>query len=142
MLGGVLAQKPMASVDPGLMNLQRFAAPDGVRITASPDEARRLYENPATPEEQKIKETATEFVSILFSMVFKEMDKTVERTGFLDGGKYEEMFRSQILDEHAKRASGQQGNELAHRVYEMLRHAAVRPPADGATAPKGLDLVG
>ena len=138
MLDGVLARKPMASVDPSLMNLQRFATPKSAQILASPEEVRRLFENPETPEEQKLKETATEFVSILFGMVFKEMDKTVERTGFLDGGQYEEMFRSKILDEYAKKASGQQGNELAHRVFEMLRAASPNVQA----AREGLDLVG
>lgn len=138
MIENVLAQKPMASVDPSLLNLQRFATPRNARVLASPEEARRLYENPQTPEEEKIKETASEFVSILFGMVFKEMDKTVERTGFLDGGEYENMFRSMVLDEHAKKAAGQQGNELAHRVYEMLRSAATKTE----TPQGGLDLVG
>ncbi|OIO33591.1 MAG: hypothetical protein COS94_02275 [Candidatus Hydrogenedentes bacterium CG07_land_8_20_14_0_80_42_17] len=103
-------------------NLQRFAAPNG-NIVRSPEESQRLYESAKTPEEQKIKKTADEFVSILYGMLFREMDKTVERTGLLDGGKTEEMFRSFVFDEYAKNASSNTGTVLNNRIYEMLYEA-------------------
>jgi len=103
-------------------NLQRFAAPNG-NIVRSPEESQRLYESAKTPEEQKIKKTADEFVSILYGMLFREMDKTVERTGLLDGGKTEEMFRSFAFDEYAKNASSNTGTVLNNRIYEMLYEA-------------------
>ncbi len=117
-------------------------APSSLRIVRSPEQAARLYEQASTPEQRKIRETADDFVSILFGMLFKEMDKTVERTGFLDGGETEEMFRSFVYDEYAKKASTQGGNVLTHRVYEMLyeanasrRGASAAAPAATAPAP-------
>lgn len=94
-----------------------------VNVVKSPEEARKHYESASTPEEKKIKKTADEFVSILYGMLIREMDKTVDRTGFLDGGKTEEMFRSFVYDEYAKEASQQRGSILNHKVYEMLYNA-------------------
>jgi Rod binding domain-containing protein len=100
------------------------------------ESARELYENASTPEEKKIRETSDEFVSILYGMLFKQMESTVDRTGFLDGGKTEEMFRSFTLDEYAKKASSQNSNPLTHRVYEMLYEAsAARRSMPASTTP-------
>lgn len=108
----------------------------GPRLLRGPEGARELYESASTPEQKKIKKTADEFVSVLYGMLFKEMDKTVEKTGFLDGGKTEEMFRSFVLDEYSQKASSQTPNPLTHRVYEMLYEAssARRPAQNGIAA--------
>lgn len=109
---------------------------NGVRVVRSPENAARLYEKANDPELKKIRETADQFVSILYSMLFKEMDKTIERTGLTGGGKTEEMFQSFVLDEYAKNASSQNSNNpVSHRIFEMLyeRTAALRP-ATGAPA--------
>lgn len=110
---------------------------NGIRIVRSPEDAARLYEKANDPELKKIRETADQFVSILYSMLFKEMDKTIERTGLTGGGKTEEMFQSFVLDEYAKSASSQNANNpVSHRIFEMLyeRTAATRPAAGAAPA--------
>lgn len=110
---------------------------NGIRLVRSPEDAARLYEKANDPELKKIRETADQFVSILYSMLFKEMDKTIERTGLTGGGKTEEMFQSFVLDEYAKSASTQNANNpVSHRIFEMLyeRTAATRPAAGAPAA--------
>lgn len=121
-------------VPAGLSAVAAAGEVDGVRVLRSVESAAHLYDSARTPEEKKIKETADEFVSTLYSMLFKEMDKTVERTGLLGGGHTEEMFKSFVLDEYAKQASSQgSNNPISHRIYEMLYDANSRhvPPTAG-----------
>jgi len=92
----------------------------GKSVIRSTENSRQLYESAKTEEEVKLKATADEFVSILYGMLFKQMDSAVPKSGFMTGGKAEEMFQSMILDEHSKSASAQGNNPLAHRIYEML----------------------
>lgn len=128
-----------AALDQQIGALRQYARPMAGRVVRSPEDARTLYESASTEEEKKTRDTATEFVSILYGMLFKEMDKTVERTGLLDGGKTEEMFRSFVLDDYAKAASGQQNNILTHRVYESLYEAnskIVKPEQATVTPPR------
>lgn len=99
------------------------------------DKLRRLYDSASTPEEKKMKDTANEFVSILYGMMFKEMDNAVQRTGFLDGGHTEETFRSMVLDDYAKTAASQGSNPMAQRIYEMLYAANSKRVDSGAGAP-------
>lgn len=110
----------------------REAMPEfGQKLIRSTEKSRELYESAATEEEVKLKATADEFVSILYGMLFKQMDSAVPKSGFMSGGKAEEMFQSMILDEHSKSASSQGNNPLAHRIYEMLYDKTSRkePPA-------------
>jgi Rod binding domain-containing protein len=116
---------------------------EGTRRVRGVESARELYESASTPEEKKIRETSDEFVSILYGLLFKQMESTVERSGFLDGGKTEEMFRSFTLDEYAKTASSQNANPLTHRVYEMLYEASAArraTPGAGAARPSAVPV--
>ncbi|MEK8023210.1 MAG: rod-binding protein [Candidatus Hydrogenedentota bacterium] len=120
-----------------LENLRNSAPEFGQKVIRSIDKSRKLFESASTPQEVKMKETASEFVSILFGMMFKEMDKAVQRTGFLDGGTTEETFRSMVLDDYAKNAANQGANPMTHRIYEMLYDANSRRadfPEDGGPA--------
>jgi hypothetical protein len=100
---------------------------EGTRRVRGVESARELYESASTPEEKKIRETSDEFVSILYGLLFKQMESTVERSGFLDGGKTEEMFRSFTLDEYAKTASSQNANPPT----AFTRCFTKRPRRDG-----------
>lgn len=117
-----------------LMAPVKDLAKEKPKIVLSPEKSRQLYDNAQTEEEKKAKKVAGEFVSILFNMLFKQMEATVEKTGFLDGGKGEEMFRSFVTEEYSKMASSQTSFALTHRVYENLYDSMskrVTPKADG-----------
>lgn len=119
-----------------LKSLREAAPAFGQKVVRKTEEARALYNSASTPEQQKLKDTADEFVSILYSMLFKQMDATVPKSGFLDGGKAEEMFKSMIINDYAKTASSQGQNPLAHRIYEMLYDStAARRPEQLAAEP-------
>lgn len=113
---------------------------NGVRMVRSPEHAARLYDQARTPEDKKVKETADQFVSILYSMLFKQLDATVQKSGLIDGGKTEKMFQSFVLDEYAKQAASQNSNNpVSHRIYEMLYEAtAARRPGAFTAAPASL----
>ena len=51
---------------------------------------------------EKLRKATDEFEEIFVTMMLKEMFKNLGKTGFLDGGKHEEMFRDMLLQERAK----------------------------------------
>ncbi|MBL4889005.1 MAG: rod-binding protein [Candidatus Lindowbacteria bacterium] len=112
---------------------------EGPKLLRSAADSRKLYENASTPEEKKAKKVADEFIATLFNMLFKEMDKTIERTGFLDGGEAENMFRSFVHDEYAKQASSQSGFGLNHRIYENLYESTARRVEPGEIGKAAVD---
>jgi len=132
---GTTVDASATAVQQQVAALGRLSQPsDGINIVRSLEEAAKLYENASTPEEQKLKDTASEFTSLLFGMMFQEMDKTVERTGLLDGGRTEEMFRSFVYNEYSKSASRQSSMSMTHRIYEQLYDATVKKKASPAAA--------
>ncbi|MBY0404904.1 MAG: rod-binding protein [Cyanobacteria bacterium] len=80
------------------------------------------FQNPSDPEHKKLKKGAQEFEAVFFKQIIEQMDKTVERGDFLNGGSGEEMFRSMMFDEVAKRMSerpGGSGLGLAEMIYKQ-----------------------
>lgn len=51
---------------------------------------------------EKLRKATDEFEEIFVTMMLKEMFKNLGKTGFLDGGKHEEMFRDMLVQERAK----------------------------------------
>lgn len=78
-----------------------------------------------------LRETAERFSALLYGMMLEQMDKTIPRTGLLDGGRVEEIFRSFLYDEYAEMAASEAGasNPITLAVFEMLyeNHSAGRP---------------
>ncbi|RMH55208.1 MAG: hypothetical protein D6679_12120 [Candidatus Hydrogenedentota bacterium] len=102
------------------------ATKEGVNIIRSRDAARRLYESASTPREKELKKVADSFVSLLYNLLFKQMDQTVERTGLLDGGPMEETFRPFLLEKYAESAASQKNFDLNYRMYEYLYESNAR----------------
>ncbi len=61
-----------------------------------------------------------EFESIFVNMMLKEMRKTVDKAGLLDGGQAEDIFQDMLYDEYAKDMTRAAGFGLADQVYRQL----------------------
>lgn len=131
----------------GLGNLPGMGNSEKQGFVRSLTNAQKLYESAETPQELKLKKVADEFVSMLHSMMIKQMDSGIERTDLLGGGAMEETFRPMLLDEYSKMASSQQANPLTHRLYETMYDATVKrvesaKGGEGAEeAPSGENIV-
>jgi Rod binding domain-containing protein len=84
------------------------------------------YDKPSDGEHQKLKKAAQEFEGVFIKQLLDVMDKTVERSGLLDGGSAEETFRGMLNDEIAKSIStrpGGSGFGLAEVIYRQMDQA-------------------
>jgi flagellar protein FlgJ len=72
------------------------------------------------PENKKMYDAALDFESIFVYQLLEAMDKTVEKSGFIDGGAGEKIFKSMLNEEYAKNISKQQNFGLADTIYQQL----------------------
>jgi len=61
-----------------------------------------------------------EFESIFVNLMLKEMRKTVDKSGILDGGQAEDIFQDMLYDEYAKDMTKSARFGLADQVYLQL----------------------
>lgn len=72
------------------------------------------------PEETQLKEAVQDFVSILLSKIFKDMDKAIPRSDLVQESYGQSWFRELVLDEYSKSASKQSMKKLAEIVYKQI----------------------
>jgi len=89
-------------------------------VTAVQNNERILYEKSARPEDEELKEAVSEFVSVLLSKIFKDMDKSIPRTELTKESYGQSWFREMIMDEYAKTASKQALRSLGETVYKQI----------------------
>lgn len=71
-------------------------------------------------ERAKIGQLAEEFESMFLEIVFKTMRASVEKSGFMDGGNAEEIYRSMLDTEYAKSMAAQRQTGLADSLERQL----------------------
>lgn len=92
-------------------------------------------ESNTNPELKKLREATQEFEQIFANMMLKEMYKGVGKSGFLDGGDYEKMFKDMLVQERAKQLTSAGGLGLADHMYSQLkRFVAPEGKENGQTA--------
>lgn len=85
--------------------------------------ANRLEKNLANDDQNEANElyqACEDFEAIFYQLIFKEMRKTVQKSGLTDGGYAEELFESMLDEEIAKSAAINDGS-LANLLYQQLR---------------------
>ena len=82
------------------------------------------------PERKKLYNACVEFESIFVKMMLNQMKKSVDKSGFIDGGHAEEIFEDMLYDEYAKQISKNESLGLAEQIYDSLsaQLPAVRKP--------------
>ncbi|MFW5782109.1 MAG: rod-binding protein [Candidatus Muiribacteriaceae bacterium] len=73
-----------------------------------------------TEQKEELKKTCQEFESLFVNQLMKEMRKTVDKSGFIDGGHGEEIFQSMLDEEYAKEISKSQTLGLSDMLYSQL----------------------
>jgi len=68
----------------------------------------------------KIKEQSYEMETELLKIMIGQMYKTVNKTGFIDGGQTEEIFTGMIQEEYAKTMSKSSDFGLANAIYQNI----------------------
>ena len=61
-----------------------------------------------------------EFESLFVNMMLKEMRKTVDKAGLLDGGQAEDIFQDMLYDEYSKDMTRAAGFGLSDQIYTQL----------------------
>lgn len=76
--------------------------------------------------DEALKEACHDFVSILLSKVFKDMDASINRSGLTQEAYGNKWFREMVLDEYAKQASKQSLKPLANSLYKDITRSQDR----------------
>jgi len=73
---------------------------------------------------EKLKKTAQEFESVFITQLLNTVQSTVEKSGFMSGGKIEEKFRSMmnqyVAQDIAKSPTANFG--IAKQMYEQMKN--------------------
>lgn len=90
------------------------------KISIRPNEKQIQDQIKNSPEKQKLFEAAREFEAFFVEKVFKEMKKNVPKTGWIDGGRAEEIFDDMLMTERVKIMSRHTSFGLAEQIYHQL----------------------
>lgn len=113
-----------AQADMALAQSRQSAAFDqAARVTRAgkPGEskfARILAADPV--QDKKLKESCQQMESLLLKQMISSMRKTVEKSGFIDGGQAEEIFSDMLYDQYAGEMSRSKTFGLSKVIYEQL----------------------
>jgi len=77
-------------------------------------------------DDQQLKKACSEFVSILLSKIFKDMDASIDRSGLTEEAYGNKWFRQMVLDEYSKEASKQSLKSLADSLYRDIARSQNR----------------
>lgn len=104
--------------------------------------ARPYRQGGANREDAKLKKVSQDFESIFLVYLLREMRKTIPKSGFLDGGVANDIFR-EILDEKlAGEVAKSGGIGLGELLYEQLRNdSRVKKESLKAASPSPIKIV-
>lgn len=80
----------------------------------------RIAPNRPIDRKSELYKQCQEFESLFVNMMLKEMRKTVDKSGLLDGGQAEDIFQDLLYDEYAKDMTRAAGFGLSDQVYLQL----------------------
>ena len=71
-------------------------------------------------DDKKLRNVCQEMESLFVKQLLTTMRKTIKKSGFLDGGRAEEIFTDMLDDKYAMRMSKSQSFGLAQMLYGQL----------------------
>ena len=75
-------------------------------------------------DQKAMQKACEEFESLLVHQMLKQMRQTVPKTGLLDGGNAEQMYRSMLDGELSRQISQRKGIGLAPMIYRQIKSLA------------------
>ncbi len=84
----------------------------------------------------EIKKISDEFESMFLNLVMKSMRDTVQKSGLVDGGNAEDIYKSLLDDEYTKMMAQQRSTGIADNIEEFLlrAQAGMKPAVDPSVA--------
>jgi flagellar protein FlgJ len=70
--------------------------------------------------DKKLRDTCVEMESIFIGKMLKEMRKNIHKSGWIDGGRAEEIFTDMLYDQYALNISRNSNMGLAKMIYEEM----------------------
>ncbi|MEW6680692.1 MAG: rod-binding protein [bacterium] len=77
-----------------------------------------LYKTQA--DQKKLRSACVEFEAIFISKLLEGLRKTIDKSGFIDGGQGEEIFTDMLYDEYAKAIAQNGSLGLAEMMYRDI----------------------
>lgn len=71
-------------------------------------------------EKKRLRQVSEDFEALMINQMLKEMRKTVDKSGLIDGGMAEQIFEDMLYDEYAKEFSKTKTFGLADIVYNQM----------------------
>ncbi len=94
-------------------------------------------------EKAEIRQLSEDFESLFLGIVLKAMRDTVPKSGLVDGGNAEEIYRSMLDGEYAKQMASQRHTGLADNIEEfMLRARGAQEAAKAEGGANGVKAMG
>ncbi|SJZ47694.1 rod-binding protein [Selenihalanaerobacter shriftii] len=70
--------------------------------------------------ETKLREVSKKFSALFVGLMLKEMRKTIPKSGYLNGGLKEDIFRERLDQKYAQEISRSQQLDMAEVLYKQL----------------------
>ena len=71
-------------------------------------------------EKKRLRQVSEDFEALMINQMLKEMRKTVDKSGLIDGGMAEQIFEDMLYDEYAKEFSKTKTFGLADIIYHQM----------------------
>ncbi|WP_300368445.1 rod-binding protein [Brachyspira sp.] len=71
-------------------------------------------------EKKRLRQVSEDFEALMINQMLKEMRKTVDKSGLIDGGMAEQIFEDMLYDEYAKEFSKTKTFGLADIIYNQM----------------------
>ena len=100
---------------------------------ASQDKVLKQVDKPMTGKmnsEAEIKKVAEEFESLFLGLVLKSMRDTVQKSGLIDGGNAEDIYRSMLDTEYTKIMAEQRTTGIADSIQNFMMELGAGEGAD------------
>jgi Rod binding domain-containing protein len=90
--------------------------------TQAPEIGTRNLQSKAqdSKDQAQIRQLSEDFEAIFLGMVLKSMRDSVQKSGLIDGGNAENIYRSMLDDEYAKQMAAQNHTGLANQIADFL----------------------
>ena len=115
-------------------NLPASADLAQLRLSPQERELAKLRADATPRDRDQIKQSAEEFESLFLNIVLKSMRDTVQKSGLLDGGNAEEIYRGMLDDEYTKMMAAQRHTGLADEIERFLLTAVANTKKDPGPA--------
>jgi flagellar protein FlgJ len=130
------------TINPSISGVISPAAPP-LRLSVSEKTLADLRSRVDSRDRAQIKQSAEDFESLFLGIVLKSMRDTVQKSGLLDGGNAEDIYRSMLDDEYTKSMAAQRHTGLADNIEQFLLSAVASTtgPKNGQMGPPAANAV-